>query len=161
VIDVAGSLFVGAASLLLGILVIDMLWDARSVTEKPFTMATSEAIREYYYNNLIYMAKRTPQILAPMPLAFLTVVGSLSYKLVHGMRAGDSPATTSALVSIGLTFPIIVVAAASTIPTLSRIDAERATLTLQQRHLLQRRIYRQHVLYFTCTVVAIAVQFVL
>lgn len=160
-IDIAGSVFVGAASLLLGILVIDLLWDARSVTEQPFTMATSEAIREYYYNNLVYMAKRTPYILAPMPLAFITVLASLSYKLVHGLRAGDSPATTSALVSIALTFPIIGVAAASTIPTLSKIDAERATLTLEQRHVLQRRIYRQHILYFTLTVVAIAAQFVL
>ena len=160
-IDVPGALFIGAASLLLGILIVDLWWDARAVLEHPFTMDTSEAIREYYRNNLVSMAKQAPYLFLPMPASFLLVVGSLGYKLYHGLSTGSTATVTSAGVSIALTFPLIGLMLASTLPTLSKIEAEHGSLTLAERHVLQRRIFRQHVLYFTLTLAAVAAQIVL
>lgn len=42
-----GSLFICAAGLVLSVLIIDLLWDAKTVVENPITESHSNAIREY------------------------------------------------------------------------------------------------------------------
>jgi hypothetical protein len=143
----ASSLFIAAGSLLIGVIVIDLLWDVKTVVERPFTERHSEEIRLYYYNNLVYMAKKAPLVLAPFPLAFVAVVGSLSIELFHAIGAHDRAGIATAASGMALTFPFIFVAALSTIPSISRVEAGHATLPLADRHRLQRRVFHHHVMY--------------
>ena len=152
------SLFIGAGSLLLGVLVIDLLWDVKTVVERPFTLQHSEEIRLYYQNNLVYMAKKAPIVLAPFPLAFVVVVVSLSLEMIHGVGAGDRATIVTAAASMALTFPFIIVAAVSTIPSIAKVEAGRATLALSDRHQLQRRVFHHHVMYAVTMAVAVLLQ---
>jgi hypothetical protein len=143
----AGSLFVGAGCLLLGVLVIDLLWDVKTIVEQPFTERDSEAVRQYYFNNLVDMAKKAPLVLAPFPLAFVVVVVSLVIELAQAVRMQDHAATMVAAISVGLTFPLIVLAAVSTIPLIAKVEAGQLSMPLEKRHRLQRIVFFQHVLY--------------
>lgn len=154
----APSLFIAAGSMLIGVLVIDMLWDVKTVVERPFTEQHSEEIRRYYYNNLVYMARKAPVVLAPFPLAFVVVVSSLCVELIHVIGAGDHRQIMTAAASMALTFPFIFVAALSTIPSIAKVEAGHAVLPLADRQRLQRRVFYHHVLYTVTMTAALLLQ---
>jgi hypothetical protein len=154
-IDLPGLLFVGAACFLLGLVLVDLFWDLRSVGPEPFTEDTADAITAFYSNNLVGTRRRAPYMIGLMPVAFLVLIGALVYKGVHGVGAGDRHAVVTSAASMCILFPLIGLAAASTFPTIFALIAKGRALPLEARHRMHRRLFRQHVLYFVLTVTAI------
>jgi hypothetical protein len=152
--DLPGLVFIGAACFLIGIVFEDTLWDLRSVTD-PYTEENSQAITAFYINATLGLRARAPYLLIPFPAGFVIVIVSLSYKLVHGMNVGDSHAVRTAAWSIGLLFPLIAIAAASTLPTIIKMVSARESLPLEERKRMHQRLFYQHVIYLILTVGAI------
>ena len=154
-IDLPGLLFVGAACFLIGLVLVDVFWDIRSVGPEPYTEETSDAITAFYTNNIVGTRRRAPYLIALMPAAFLVVIGALAYKCVHGLGTGDHHAVLTSAVSMVILFPLIALAAASTFPTIGAVIAESKGLPLEERHRLHRRLFFQHVVYLVLTAGAI------
>lgn len=154
-IDLPGVLFIAAASFLLGLVLVDLFWDIRSVGPEPYTRETSDAIIAFYTNNIVGTRRRAPYLIGLMPLAFLVVIGTLGYKCYHGVGAGDRHAVLTSAVSIGMLFPLIALAGVSTFPTIGALITQGPTLPLDARHRMQRRLFVQHVVYFVLTAAAI------
>ena len=153
-IDLPGLLFVGAACFLLGLVLVDVFWDIRAVAE-PYTEEASQAITAFYTNNLVGTRRRAPYLIALMPAAFLVVIGTLAYKCIHGLGAGDHHAVLTSAASMIILFPLIAMAAASTFPTIGALIAQGRALPFETRHRMHRRLFLQHVLYLVLTVAAI------
>ena len=154
-VDLPGLLFIGAACFLLGLVLVDLFWDIRSVGPEPYTEGTADAITAFYTNNLVGTRRRAPYLIGLMPVAFLVIIGALAYKCVHGLGAGDRRAVVASAASMFILFPLIGLAAASTFPTIGALITQGRALPLEARHRMHRRLFVQHVLYFVLTAAAI------
>jgi hypothetical protein len=154
-VDLPGLLFVGAACFLLGLVLVDVFWDIRSVGPEPYTEETADAITAFYTNNIVGTRRRAPYLIGLMPAAFLVVIGALGYKCVHGIGAGDHHAVVASAASMLILFPLIGLAAASTFPTIGALITQGRALPLEVRHRMHRRLFMQHVLYLVLTAAAI------
>jgi hypothetical protein len=153
-IDMPGLIFVGAACFLIGLVFEMLLWDLRVVAE-PYTEETSTAITAFYVNATLGTFQRAPYLLALMPLGFLIVIAALAFKCIHGLNTGDRHAVVTSTWSIVIIFPLIGLAAASTLPAIRALITRGSALPLETRRLMHRRLFFQHVVDFVLTAAAI------
>ena len=154
----ASSVFIAAGGVLIGVAVIDLLWDVKTIVERPFTEIHSEDIRRYYHNNLVDAARKAPLILAAVQAAFALAVISLLVELALAIRGGDQAAVAAAAVSMALAFPVIVLAHVSTMPLIATVEAGKTSLSLDRRHAIQRRVFFHHVWCATAMAGSVLVQ---
>jgi len=158
-VDVPTSLFVGAALFLMGMILVDVFWDIRAL-ESPYTETTWAAIAAFYTNNVVGTRQRAPYLMAPFPLAFLVVFGTLLYRCVHGWSSGDGRELRLAGVTLAVLFPLIVLASASTFPTIAAIIRDDRSVLLAHRQRLHRRMFLHHAAYLVLTGLAVVLQYV-